>query len=117
LNGAENDQFITGTVALNAYGLEIDKSAFSVTLQNDVNIASVLRISSPTTLNAGDGQLTLLSTENLTARVNPLPSGAQVNGEVIVQRYLPVGNPGRYYRYLTPTVTGATVADWQEDTP
>jgi len=59
------------------------------------------------------GRLTLKSTASGTARVAPISSGG-INGNVNVERYIPISN--RAFRFLTPSVTttGTIKANWQE---
>jgi len=110
-------QIISGSGAIEFYRLEIEKAGQNVTIQTDVSIHDVLNIRTATTLNAGDQLLSLISNANRTARVNPLITGADIVGTVIVQRYLPNTANSRAYRYLTPQVTNTYVADWQEEVP
>lgn len=116
LNGA-TDQDLTGSNPINIYSLAIQKSANDVSILTETSIQSSLRITTATLLNAGNELLTLVSSSQRTARINPLHTSAQIVGNLIVQRYLPYGNEVRAYRYLTPGATNATVADWQNEIP
>jgi hypothetical protein len=115
-NGS-NNQVIDGTTPILFYKLNIDKSAGDVTVQHTTSIQDALNILTITNLNAGNELLTLNSTSARTARVNPLITGANIFGSVIVQRHLPNGAGNRAYRYITPQVTSSTVADWKNEVP
>lgn len=113
----DSTQSIAGSSPVSLYRLSIAKTAGDVTIENQTNILSALSITTPTTLHAGDTLLTLVSNTQRTARVNPLPVGAEILGDVVVQRYLPIGTQGRYYRYVTPSVEDTFVSDWQAEVP
>lgn len=84
------------------------------TLSAALSVGRNLQLQGSTTLAAG-GNLTLLSSSLGTARLLELPAGANVTGNVTVQRFVP-GSSGRRYRYLAaPFVSGPTIANsWQQ---
>jgi hypothetical protein len=55
----------------------------------------------------------LLSGDKLTANVGPLPIGAAITGEVVVQRYIHPEGPT--FRYVATPVTDATISDISDD--
>ncbi|WP_296623126.1 GDSL-type esterase/lipase family protein [Marivirga sp.] len=61
-----------------------------------------------------NGHLVLKSNDTTTAQVLPMKNGAQLLGEVKVERYIA---PARLYRYISSPVSGITVEDWQEFFP
>ena len=68
-----------------------------------------------------NGYLTIKSTSTFTGRVadatnNGINNGNTINGNVTVERYIPVSNM-RGYRFLAPSVnsTGSIHANWQEN--
>jgi hypothetical protein len=123
LNGMWTDQLVQGSATTQFYGLEINKPAddlnvqHTVTIQHAVEVQDVLRVLTATQVAAGTNQVTLISNASRTARVNPLITGAAINGSVIVQRYLPNGVGTKQFRYIAPPVTNTSVADWQAEFP
>ncbi len=115
-NGSANQIISAGGSKL--YNVTINKTGGNVTLQNVLNLYGSLEFQSATTFNSGTGYLTLVSTTDAgggDARIGTLPSGASISGSVTIQRYM--SGEGRIWRYITPPVTGATVADWQDYFP
>ena len=84
-----------------------------VTLSTNASVGNRLAVNSGTTLFAGNQLLTLTSNGTSTAFVTPLPTGASIEGNVIVQRHLPNAAGIRAWRYITPSVTGSFVSDWK----
>lgn len=121
LNGVWTNQVVSGATPTTFYGLEINKPAddllvqHTVTIQQPIQVQDVLRVLTATQVAAGNDQLTIVSNATRTARVNPLITGAAINGRVIVQRYLPTGVPGQRYRYMSVPVINTNVADWQQE--
>ncbi len=112
-------QSLSAPEVLTMTNIVIDKSAASnFTLSSRLDITnSFAIINTASTANVGNDRLRLMSSDTATAYVPELVAGAVVNGQVIVQRQLP--NPAgiRAYRYIAPSVTGSTVADWQAEFP
>ena len=74
-----------------------------LTLGNQmISVSETMQVSAGN-LNTNNN-LTLLSTATKTARVAPIPSGASVTGNVIVQRFIPGGNGKRKWRFLSSPV-------------
>lgn len=61
----------------------------------------------------GSGTFVLASTASRTAKITSVPSGAQLIGDLTVERFIQNDDAIRAYRYFAPSVVGATVADWQ----
>jgi hypothetical protein len=97
-----------------------------VSVQNNQNLKGVLTLASNVNFDA-DGSsnnsvFKLLSTgDNLPqdAAIAALPSGAQVSGNVTVQRFMTKEGPNnnRIYRYISSAVQNASVADLQQEIP
>jgi len=111
---------LTGSVVLNGgidqsinsngtefYTIQINKGGGVVNTGSPLSVRHLLDIQSPTAFNS-NGNLTLLSlgiTTDLDGSIGPVPTGANINGNVNVQRYMdPIGNK---YRYLASPVNGA----------
>lgn len=93
----------------NSSGADIDASA-NVEIKNTLNIISG-------TLNTNN-KLTFLSDATGTARLAPLLSGADIVGEITMQRYVHdsgFSDPLGKWREIGAPVQNATYADWQDD--
>jgi hypothetical protein len=111
LNGANTQTFNAGDEAY--YEITVNKSGGDINLSGPLNLVYSLDIQSSTVLNT-NGNLTLLSTgdrDDESASILALQSGADVIGEVTVQRFIALSS--RLYRYLSTPVQGTTIADWQ----
>lgn len=83
-------------------------------LQNELTIAQA-GISNPDIDFDGPlntGTLVLASTSTRTARINVIPAGIQIIGNLTVERFVQNEDAVRAWRYFAPAVVGATVADW-----
>lgn len=58
------------------------------------------------------GTFVLTSTSSRTAKITSIPAGAQIIGNLTVERFIQNDDAIRAYRYFAPSVDGATVADW-----
>lgn len=101
IGGSGNNEF---------FDLTINNSA-GVTLTGSVKIKNSITVTTGT-LYTGANKLSLLSDGNLTARVNPLASGADIQGDVSVQRYVNSSTMG--WRFLGSPVK-TTIADWSDN--
>jgi PKD repeat protein len=86
---------------------------------NGANISSgMTSIKSLLTLTSGqlntNGNMTFLSDATETAALATVPGGASIIGNVTVQRFL---NEGDGWYMLASPVTGATLADWNNELP
>lgn len=134
LNGS-SVQSIGGTTATTFNNITVTNNAnpLSVQVQSNQNIRGILTLSSNTIFDAdGSGNtsvFTLLSSADdpsvTDAAIAALPSGAQVTGNVTVQRYMsieggnnsPAFNNGLMYRYISSPVASAPVSQIQVFNP
>ena len=104
--------YISGTSNTRFYNLTLDKSAYGVAVKSATGVKNVL------TATAGilyaDSNLTLLSDASNTSRLATVPSGANVLGKVMVERYIP---SRRAWRLMTAPVTDASTIyqTWQNN--
>lgn len=98
----------------------------AVNVENSQNIKGILTLASNVTVDAdgptNTGVLKLLSSgDNPTedAAIAILPSGAQILGNVTVQRFMAKEGPNinRIYRYISSPVQNANVSDLQQEIP
>jgi hypothetical protein len=93
--------------------ITVNKTGGDVTLSSALSFSGVLNVQSATAFNSA-GFLTLLSTSTTAdASIGPLLNGASVQGPINVQRYMAAR--GNTNRYISPPVSGATVAMLQDD--
>ncbi|MGM0581493.1 MAG: fibronectin type III domain-containing protein [Bacteroidota bacterium] len=130
-----NTENSTGTIAANLGSISVNSSssAFSHLRMDSVmnkltslefmaagemQLQSELELFNKISLDAGtfqsNGHLVLKSSDTISAQVFPMKNGAQLLGNVKVERYIA---PARLYRYISSPVSGVTVADWQEFFP
>ena len=94
------------------YDLEINKTPeSSLTLSSAVGIANVLKLEKGI-LNTNN-HLTLISTPELTARIDKVEIGSTLNGEVNIQRTIERTKLGYYY--LGTSIKGQTLQSWMDD--
>ncbi len=111
-NGTIN-QTISGSATTNFYNLTISNSSATVANNGTVNLNTAMTLASNATFDAdgsGSGVFTIRSTSGSnTARVNALPSGASITGNVVSQRYF--DGAGDVWRNFGVNVSGATLTD------
>jgi hypothetical protein len=99
------------------YAIRINKlSAATVSFNSSAHLKNELWVETPGNTVFSNGNLTLLSASDdgsKDAFVRTLPAGSSIAGAVTVQRFMQ--GEGRIYRYISSPVTGATVADLQDD--
>ncbi len=102
--------YISGTNSTSLYNLTVDKSAYGVALKSGVAVSNELMISAGILYT--DSNLTLLSSATATARIAEVPSGANVIGKAMVERYIPAR---RSWRLMTGPVrnSGSIYNNWQ----
>ena len=88
--------------------LSVNNTSASVTVGNSLAITGTLTVLG--TLNS-TGNVKLISDANNTARIADIGSNGQLTGNFTVERYIP--STARRWRFLTSTVTNATVEDWR----
>ncbi|MBX2896129.1 MAG: T9SS type A sorting domain-containing protein [Cyclobacteriaceae bacterium] len=125
-NGTTTQQ-ISGSSPTNFHNIHVTNTASpGVQIESNQNLWGVLTLSNNVILDA-DGSnnntvLTLISggdEPTNDAAIGALPAGAQVTGQVTVQRYMTRqgGNNQRIYRYISSPVQNGTVADIQNEIP
>ena len=112
-NGTGSVQSVNGS-SVTKFNNIIIQSPAVVTMASQQQISNVLTIQSGATLNAG-GNLTLLATSpTVTASIANL-TGATLNGNVTIQKY--IYSSKRIYRYLSSPVSNARISGWQASIP
>ncbi len=108
-------QLIAGTGEPSFYNLTIDNDFGTVSLVDTVRVQNQLVLEEGT-LQTG-GRLILLSTATRTAGIAPIPAtGADISGDVIVQRFVPNAGAGYIYLGVVATQTPNTIeAVWDDD--
>lgn len=104
-------QTIGGTSITNFRNITLNNTA-GATLTQAQNLFGTLTLSSGTF--ATNGQVfTLISDASGTARIATIPVGADITGNITMQRYIDAGATN--WRFLTTATSGATLADWVDD--
>jgi hypothetical protein len=108
-----------GTVNFNGGGESIGGSSItdfnnislasnaSVALGNSENLIGALTLGTGSAFTTTGYTFTLVSTPTETARIDVIPTGASIVGNIKVERYIP-GSSGRYWYHLASPVTGGT---------
>jgi hypothetical protein len=121
-------QLINGSSSIGFNNIHITNTALNsgVSVESRHQLHGILTLATGAILDA-DGSLdtatfTMISSADepvIDAAIAPLPAGAQVTGNITVQRYMSIEGPNntRIYRYITSPVQGGTVADIQEEIP
>ncbi|HEY6162272.1 MAG TPA: T9SS type A sorting domain-containing protein, partial [Bacteroidia bacterium] len=107
-NGTAAQTFST---AFTFYNLTINNAA-GVSIGAAQNLISTLTISQGTFTTTGQS-FTLVSNASGTARIATIPSGANIVGNVVMQRY--INSTVTSWRLLGSAVTGQTLQNWQDD--
>lgn len=120
-------QNISSTTATTFNNITITNTTANpgVSVQSNQNLTGILTLTANVNFDAdGTGNnavFKLLSTSDdptSDAAVAILPSGAQVSGNVTVQRFMSKEGPNsRIYRYISSPVQNATVSDLQQEIP
>ncbi|MCT4582576.1 MAG: PKD domain-containing protein [Flavobacteriales bacterium] len=98
----------------NFYELVINKSGQTVSVPSgNQDITSILDLDAGTFNVSAGANVTLLSSASGTAQLDVIEAGATYTGDLVVQRFLAMGNDG--WRELTSPVTSTTLANWQDD--
>jgi len=105
-----NAQAIAGSAKTTFSNLTIDNAA-GVSLGAATDLEQTLTLTSGT-FNTNGQDLTLISTASGTARIGEI-TGGDITGDIIMQRYIDAGTTG--YHFITPPVSGATLADWDQE--
>ncbi|MFZ4058665.1 MAG: T9SS type A sorting domain-containing protein [Ferruginibacter sp.] len=93
---------IAGTAVSNFNNLSVSKYNNGIALKSAVSVANTLTVDGGKLYT--DSNLTLKSTESITARVAPVPTGSDIIGKTMVERYVP---SRRAWRLATAPVTAS----------
>lgn len=91
--------------------ITINRTSGTVTLGNPMEVTGTVNVTTGTL--ASGGNLTLVSNATGTARVGALSGGADITGDVTVQRFIPAST--RRYRYFSSPVSSFTYAQLIDD--
>lgn len=124
-SGTNGQQTISGAKVNNFANINVTNTS-GLSIESSQNLQGVLTLASNVTVDA-DGSnnnaiFTLLSSGDSPtkdAAIGILPSGARVDGNVTVQRYMAIEGPSktRIYRYIASPLQAATVSDIQKEIP
>jgi len=108
---------ISGVVVGEFSNINVNNGAANpdLTFASNQDLLGILTLS-PGAIASSGGFLTLRSTnDNLAvdASIASLSSGADVTGNVNIQRYISAEAPAGIYRYLSSPLIGGTIAQWQ----
>ncbi len=104
-------QAISGTSPTNTSNLQIWGTGVK-TFNSPVNVSNTLLLGNGSVTVASNGNLTLVSNASGTGRVDVIPAGASITGNVTVQRWIPAK---RSTRYFSSPVQGAPISQWQNN--
>lgn len=119
-------QSIAGSTVTDFYNITVNNTAVpALRIQSDQNLKGVLTLGVNARVDADGSNNTSIfklisSGDNPTqdAAIAPLPAGADVTGNVTVQRFMTKEGPNnRIYRYISSPIQNATVADIQNEIP
>ncbi|TAL58236.1 MAG: PKD domain-containing protein [Bacteroidetes bacterium] len=105
-------QTIGGTTITNFYNITQNNAA-GVFLAQHQNLINALTISAGVFTVPPAYNFALKSDANRTARIAAIPGGANIAGNIIMERYTGTGPTD--WRFLCSPVSGATIADWNDD--
>ncbi|MEQ9169055.1 MAG: T9SS type A sorting domain-containing protein [Fulvivirga sp.] len=117
LGTTANQNIAAGGASFN--NIAVTKVSGTVTIAGALNLTGRLSFdgASGATIASG-GNLTIVSTSDGATgngSIGVVPSGANITGNVVVQRFL--SGEGRIYRYLSSPVSGANLEQWRDDFP
>lgn len=98
-------------VSNNLERITVNRSGSSVTVGNSLNITNTVEILAGTF--ATGNNLTFVSNASGTARLAELVSGADITGNVTMQRYIPAGTDG--WIFLCAPMSSVTLQQWDDD--
>lgn len=104
-------QSISGS-AVTSFNSIVQSNSAGVSLSQHANLVDELNISSGTFTTTGFN-FTLISDASRTARIAAIPTGANLSGNIIMQRYTGTGPTD--WRFFSSAVSGVTIADWADD--
>lgn len=109
-SGSTGAQQISGTGAANFFNLELN-NASGLTSALPINLFGQLRPQAGT-FNTNN-QLTLVSNINGTGSIGTIATGANVTGQITLQRFIPTAP--QYYVYLSNPLLNQTIQHWNDD--
>jgi hypothetical protein len=124
----DSPQLITGSGTIGFNNIHVTNTALNggVSVETDHQLHGILTMATNAILDA-DGSLntatfTMISSADEPvndAAIAALPAGAQIEGDITVQRYMSIEGPNntRIYRYIASPVQNGAVADIQSEIP
>lgn len=123
-NWTSNGIFIYGSSTVNFYGTTSQQisgnvSFYNLKIINNAGVSNIGNINLYNTLNLSSGifntnnAFTLISNASGTARIATIPAGADITGNITMQRHIGAGATS--WRFLTTPVSGTTLADWNDN--
>ena len=113
-------QNIAGSSANNFTNITINKTGGDLINESNLSLFQALDIQTATIFDAdgasGTGSFNMLSSASEESRINILPAGASIIGNVRAEKYLPAHGSKRW-RNIGFSVSGATVSDLQNEIP
>ncbi|MFN0031573.1 MAG: PKD domain-containing protein [Flavobacteriales bacterium] len=113
----EVNQDLMHAALLTLYNLKIENTLNTVTLASNafVNVQNMVMPESGTLQT--NGKLTLVSTASKTAAIGEIKSGADVLGNITMERYIPAltNYPYGSWTLAGCPLQGCTIADWNDD--
>jgi hypothetical protein len=97
--------------------LVFSKTTGSVQVTGTANISNLLSITNATSpVNiTGSGKIVLKSTPSGTAKIGPVPSGAFITGNVVMQRHVPHGSGTGSWFMIGSPISGKNFTDWADN--
>lgn len=118
-DGSSN-QNIAGSATNNFTNIAINKTGGDLINESSLSLYQTLGIQSATIFDAdggsGTGSFSMLSSASEESRINMLPAGSSITGNVRAEKYLPAHGSKRWRNIGFP-VSGATVSDLQNEIP
>ena len=104
-------QTIGGSAVTNFRNIALNNST-GASLSQAQNLLGTLTLTLGT-FNTNSQVFTLISDISGTARIATIPAGADITGNITMQRYIGAGATN--WRFLTTATNGTTIADWKDD--
>ncbi|MGQ0827219.1 MAG: PKD domain-containing protein [Bacteroidota bacterium] len=104
-------QSIGGSSNTTFYNMTLNNNA-GASLISGQNLIGTLALTSGTFTTTGQ-TFTLLSTASRTARIDAIQAGADITGNITMQRYITPGTSG--WMLLSTPIIGATLQQWKDD--
>jgi hypothetical protein len=114
-----NAQIISGSALTSVSNMTVEKTGGSLAVNSAVNLLGTMEIPAPSNIDfdgSGTGVFTLVSNASNDARIGEVAAGSNLTGDLTFEKYF-VGIGAKYWRHIGSPVTGATVADLQNEIP